>query len=617
MTGFVALAGTLSGARPKFSALLTGSGDRDETLDVAFADDRLTFLMTADLACLRDPGDASVSVGDVLGAFSNVEESLAARRRRSLADFLNAERAANGWAPPYADEYHVLTWRPAEGQLEARHDWAGVKPLYFIKKADGVVIASALRFIVELSEQLELDEGSLRRFVVGRQPAPGRTCYRDVGRLPPGHKLRWDGNALIARACARGLDFPTRQAPSPPVEEFRTGFRAAVVNRIGSKSESAALLSGGLDSSSISVVARDAIPQSQALNTLSLVFDQTPEWSERRYIEAVAATPAIDATIFSVDDYEPFAEIDRLQAQQGGLFLAPGLTLTDRLFGLAERDGRKILLDGHGGDEVVSHGFAYYQDLASKGAWRLLLREIKLRPKYGKENSYFVLAMLALNFGRLRKVGLLIARLHRRLRRLARRQGAAQYTFPLLASDQRERLWVEMKETRNLFSPPPHASREQVEHYTTLTDANQAAAFEILHAASSAQGVSLRFPFWARNLVEFCLTVKSEDKVRDGYSRWILREAMTSLPDLVRWRRDKLDFSPHLAQGLARQITLIETHLAPGSALATYVDLEEAGRLVRDLKRYGVRTSGFTLQALWRLGALGHWLAHRNLQAGG
>ena len=364
-------------------------------------------------------------------------------------------------------------------------------------------------------------------------------------------------------------------------------------------------------------MARDAVQGSQTLNTLSLVFDQTPEWSERSYIEAVSATPAIDATIFSVDGYEPFAEIDRLQAQQGGLFLAPGLTLTDRLFGLAERNGLKILLDGHGGDEVVSHGFAYYQDLASKGAWRLLLREIKLRPKYGNENSYLVLAMLALNFGSLKKLGLFIARLRRRLRRLALRQGAAQYTFPLLASDQRQRLWVEMKQTRNLVSAPTHASCEQVEHYTTLTDANQAAAFEILHAASSAQGVALRFPFWARNLVEFCLTVRGEDKVRDGYSRWILREAMTSLPDRVRWRRDKLDFSPHLAQGLARQIALIETYLVPGSALATYVDLEEADRLVRDLKRHGVRTSGFTLQALWRLGALGHWLARRNLEAAG
>ena len=192
MTGFVALAGALSGERQKSSALLKVSGYRDETLHIAFADDRLTFLMTADLACLKDPGDGSVSVGDVLGAFSNLEESLAVRRRRSLAELLNAERAANGRAPPHADEYHVLTWRPEAGQLEARHDWAGVKPLYFIQKPDGVVIASALRLIVELSDHLELDEGVVAPFRRWSTARTGQNLLPRCG-TPAAPGISWSG----------------------------------------------------------------------------------------------------------------------------------------------------------------------------------------------------------------------------------------------------------------------------------------------------------------------------------------------------------------------------------------------------------------------------------------
>ena len=75
---------------------------------------------------------------------------------------------------------------------------------------------------------------------------------------------------------------------------------------------------------------------------------------------------------------------------------------------------------------------------------------------------------------------------------------------------------------------------------------------ETLHAAASALRVQLRFPFWDRALVEFCLSAPAGDKHRDGYTRWLLREAVPELPSVVRWRRDKLDFTPHLALGMLR-----------------------------------------------------------------
>jgi len=148
--------------------------------------------------------------------------------------------------------------------------------------------------------------------------------------------------------------------------------------------------------------------------------------------------------------------------------------------------------------------------------------------------------------------------------------------------------------------------------YTTPWDTTQSYAFEVLASASDAAGVTLRFPFYDRRLVQFCLAMPSSEKLAHGYPRAMLRNAMAGhIPEQVRLRRDKYDFTAQLASGLARHADQLLDELAVDRAsLSTFVDLDVARRSIIALKDPRHRGTAHLFPA-WRTAMLLRWLEHR------
>jgi asparagine synthase (glutamine-hydrolysing) len=74
---------------------------------------------------------------------------------------------------------------------------------------------------------------------------------------------------------------------------------------------------------------------------------------------------------------------------------------------------------------------------------------------------------------------------------------------------------------------------------------------EVLNKAASAFAVDVRFPFWDRRLVEFCLALPPEQKLNKGLNRIVMRRAMDGvLPEKVLWRGGKTDMTPSFNYGI-------------------------------------------------------------------
>jgi asparagine synthase (glutamine-hydrolysing) len=57
--------------------------------------------------------------------------------------------------------------------------------------------------------------------------------------------------------------------------------------------------------------------------------------------------------------------------------------------------------------------------------------------------------------------------------------------------------------------------------------------------------IERRFPFLDKRVLEFCLAVPSNLKVRNGYKRYLIRAGLDGvLPPAIQWRTSKLAFSP-------------------------------------------------------------------------
>jgi asparagine synthase (glutamine-hydrolysing) len=404
-------------------------------------------------------------------------------------------------------------------------------------------------------------------------------------------------------------------------ERFQAVVTEAVRCRLRSASPVTGMLSGGLDSSSIVGTASRILRDSNQapLLTLSTVFDQLPACDEREFIRSVlAATRCAPSLIpFDHDSHRPVGAMATMMQWQDEPFFAPNAAQPWQLFDRAGATIHSVVLDGHGGDEVVSHGQNYLKELARRRQWLSLAREIGAVARQG-ETSFFASYAKYVRFGLGPSSGAI-----RRLRQLWRtmrrhtghvaNSGIGSPRLPTASSLQ--------------FIAPPFAARlglaqragefaanaavftsVREDHWRVLSDVRQAAALETLDTLGNAHSLELRFPFWDRRMVELCLMLPAVQKYSRGWGRLILRRSMKGvLPNDVRWRRDKTDFMPNVLRGVQQNESAeIERIAGDFQPLAEFVDMTALRALCRRAVAAPLSSSDFF--SLSRLASLRYWL---------
>jgi len=132
-------------------------------------------------------------------------------------------------------------------ELFVARDRLGVKPLYFSKTRDGIVIASEIAPILELIDDKSVDDFGIRQYRKLRMTVKGDTVYKNIKFFPAGH--------YYSSGCFHkywDIDFSPKEPPSDEqlkaliIDACRIRKRADVA--VGS------YLSGGLDSTILSYI---------------------------------------------------------------------------------------------------------------------------------------------------------------------------------------------------------------------------------------------------------------------------------------------------------------------------------------------------------------------------
>lgn len=493
-------------------------------------------------------------------------------------------------------DFALAVWDPLAERLFLARDRFGVKPLQYAQGEGWFAFASEAKALLALPETPRTSSARrIGEFLSGRMPAADVTMFDAVSRLPAGHRLvvtrdaqrldrYWD---WVLPPPAQGADLP---------ERFRSLFEAAVARRTPEKGPAAVTLSGGLDSSAIAVTLEALVrPTGRRVSTYSIVFDNWPALSERRFIESVLACGDFDPHFTSLDAEDPFDGFERHLESQDGLFLAPTLAMAPDL--LAGVSPGSVVFDGHGGDEVVSHGFERLEMLARAGRWPAFWREAR---GAGRVSGA---AWPDLFFDYYRAYGPGGRRLGRLVRRLFGTRGdglAAVYDLRAPALRNQDDI------PPDVTSKPPCA---RARHMAALADPGQQYALEVLDRKAAARGIESRVPFWDEDLVAFMLSVPADHKLRGGWTRWILREAMRGrLPEAVRRRRDKHDFAHYMTRSLRLSQAAAPARFAVAAdRLGPYLNMDAVADVRRRLDG-PAPPSGQDLQAIWRAAAVAAWV---------
>ncbi|MDF5720871.1 MAG: lasso peptide isopeptide bond-forming cyclase [Rhizonema sp. PD37] len=518
-------------------------------------------------------------------------------------------------------DFAFAIWDIQRQILFCARDHMGVKPFYYHYKT-GRIFAfgseiKALFYLQEVPHQL--NEVKIGDYLAANLQDKSNTLYKDILRLPPACCLKVSTKGIRIQSYWT-LD-PKRELRLNSDEEYaealREIFTEAVRCRLRSAFTVGSHLSGGLDSSSITCMARQLLIQegkNRSLHTFSNIFDAVPESDERSFIEAVIAQGDMIPHYVHADEMGPLSNLEEIFRYQDEVISAPTHFLAWQLNDAAHKIGVRVVLDGFDGDNTISHGDGYFAELANQGQWGTFAVEAEaLRELVGTSPlnilRYHGLTYLEQLARRWKWVAFV-----RETNHILKHFNVSRWEIflrhglkPLLPAfvfkvwhflsghnqpdsivktrinpEFAKRVGLEKRiQTFENCSSQPLTERER--HCRNLTSGILTQALEISDHYAAAFGLEVRHPFMDKRLLEFCLSLPAEQKLHLGWSRLVMRRAMNNvLPEEVQWRRGKSDMSPTFDYGLLtldrqvldqvmlNQLETIETYANTKLLLAAY-----------------------------------------------
>lgn len=423
-------------------------------------------------------------------------------------------------------DFAFVLWDSRRRRLVAACDPVGIKTLHHARIGSLLCLASEARQVLQHpAVPCRLDEGGVADYLLDGTEDPARTLFLDVRRLLPGHCLvATSGGERIARYWSLDPDARTvYRRDEDYAAHFLDLFTRAVNDRLRTESGSVGILmSGGLDSSSVAAAARRRLPAARGLFAVSFLFERLRECDEREFIQAAADGLGLEReTVLA----ERFPVLDPEACRPS--LESPSLAW-DRCFQEALRRtrsrGARVLLTGHGGDDLMLGSYLVYADRLRRGDPRAVLEVARYAMAQGRDHGRILYRYLV--------QPLLPGRADQALRRLLGRAPGAELPG-----------WIDAGFARRnglagRIQDEPRSAREALYGHFRQTPWDRAAHWYNQHAA--AFGIEVRHPFLDRRLVEFILSIPPQKLFRAGLSKPLLRQAMTGvLPETVRMRKDK------------------------------------------------------------------------------
>jgi asparagine synthase (glutamine-hydrolysing) len=506
-------------------------------------------------------------------------------------------------------DFAFALWDDARQELFAARDHLGVRPFYYYDSPSLFAFGSEIKALLYLPEvPSRLNETRVADYLLGDFQDYSSTFYRNILRLPPAH------TAVVSQTIIRissywALD-PTREirlaSDDEYAEAFRETFHEAVRCRLRTIVPVGSLLSGGLDSSSIVCAARQLLPKNQTLHTFSAVFPNTPSCDERPYIQAVCRGGSLSSHLVEGDSLLPLDDMVQVWGYEDEAFYAPNLFLHRALYRQAQKEGIRIILDGLDGDTTVSHGLAYLGDLAQSGRWFEALREARAlsqrlnRPAWRLFRAYLlsphVPTLLRRSWRTIRPVNGPM-----KIKRVLRQS--------FLARAGLDRRNVQEADDLPHEGIPPSRAR----HFQTLSRGLIPFCLEVANRSAAAFCLEPRYPFFDRRLVELCLALPGDQKLRGGWTRFVLRRAMEGiLPEEIQWRSSKADLSPNFITRLffSNPQRLQRALVGNTDVLSAYFDVSA---LLRVYQRAAARPTEEDALIVWKAATLATWMKHTGI----
>ena len=436
--------------------------------------------------------------------------------------------------------FAILLFDRAERRLYAIRDRFGVKPLYYWTAPGGdVVFASEIKqFTAMPGWRAKVNPQRAYDFLAwALMDHTQETIFDGVMQVPPGHLVElpvgqggWQN--VLPRRWYSLSPRPFQGSLPEAAQAFRDLFVDAVRLRLRADVPVGSCLSGGLDSSSVVCAIDLLLDHDGADQRTYSACSHVEQVDERRHIDQVVAHTGVRGRYTYPDIESLFELLPTMLWHQDEPFCSTSIFAQWNVFELAAQDGVKVMLDGQGADEQLAGYHSFF------GPHLLgLLRS-------GRLGSFVseMAAMRSMHQYPFRWFAERLAQhaLPKSMRQVIRRGLGYQHSSPN---------WIDMSRLKASPVDPlqaigARASSTRDFSEALLSGGNLQMLLHWEDRDSMAHSVEARVPFLDYRLVEFVLGLPDDFKIREGTTKFVMREAMRGLlPESIRVRQDKIGFA--------------------------------------------------------------------------
>ncbi len=440
-------------------------------------------------------------------------------------------------------DFAFAIWDQRRRQLFCARDHMGIRPFYYHFSSNLFVFASEVRAVLcEPRVPRHINDARIADFLVIQLEGIDQTStfYEKIFRLPPAHTMVVTaGKVSINNYWELDSKYESRFKSDEEYEEaFREVYTKAIHCRLRSHTPPASMLSGGIDSSSIVGIAREFLKNTDhgPLQIYAGISEEGTACRETRYIQKVIDYGGLQPCVIQPSGLNGYREeMEEVFRMLGEPFDA-SMTMIIAIYIAARENGNRVVLDGVDGDLVVSLSPSYPAYLLRLGHWKTATQEI-----VGQRTNYYqdMLPLWRIWLSNLRAA--MIPRFVRRLRGqlLVQRRARNAMRRTIISPEFARKIKLEARlatmaiRACNGLCPTMREQQVRSLMHTYLT-----VGVERYDRVAALCSVEPRHPLLDKRVVEFCVSLPWNQKVRNGWSKYIVRKtAEKTLPLDVCWRK--------------------------------------------------------------------------------
>ena len=430
-------------------------------------------------------------------------------------------------------------------------DRFGIKPFYYKKTPSQFLFGSEIKQLLNNDKNKANESVILDYLILGYEEHTSDSFFDGVNKLPAGHNMIYSNKYNTFQTKPHYTldenDLDPLHSIEDAVNEYKSTFLSSIELRLRSDVKVGSSLSGGLDSSSIVTLASKEyfLQTKQNFNAYHINYIENQKKSELSFVIELNEMLPLNLCVINVNDQDIIDKIDRVIKVQEEPFGWPSVILQNILMEKVKEENCPVLLDGQGGDETLLGYERYYVEIF----WSLSLLSkfsffFEVIRKSKLNTLTFVKYIIYFKIKWIRKQRVI-------------RQNKGLYNDKTITSFKKS-LNNKIKVFSSVFELQKNELFSlQLPHLLKYEDKN-----------AMSYSIETRVPFVDHRNVETALSIDSELKIKNGWSKYILRKIMDKImPDSLVWRKDKIGFEldeDHFFKTIEKEFfeLLIESEIA-------------------------------------------------------